>query len=231
MADYPDVFIGSGAAVEPFTRARINVLAHYSARKANPLTTQWRDICDTAGVGRIPLRFDWAVRNGDLVDGLRAKAAGDPIILVHGGREPMGRIDGFGMELLPRRAAFDAALGVFADCLTVCVGNATQIYPLHVDEDLNGSTSVSDLLDLFWSCDAVVAQCSFAVPMAECFRKPLLAIWSSRGLASGNQFIRTIAPRKILEAPTSSHAMDDWSADQIMGAARKMREELMEVAA
>jgi hypothetical protein len=74
MSDYSDVFIGSGAAVEPFTRLRINVLAHYSARKPLLDTTQWEDVCDTAGVGRIPLRFDWTVRNRDLVDDLRAKA-------------------------------------------------------------------------------------------------------------------------------------------------------------
>ena len=213
-SDYPDVFIGSGAAVEPFTRLRINVLAHYSARKPNPLTTQWEDVCDTAGVGRIPLRFDWAVRNQVLVDDLRVKAGGKPIVLVHGGRTPMGRVDGFGSELLPRREAFDAVLGAFADCYTVRIGKAQQIYPLQVDVDMNGGTSVSDLLDLFWSCDSVIAQCSFAVPLAECFGKPLLTVWSARGLASGQPFIRQITPRKIIGAE-ARYVVDDWSEEKI----------------
>lgn len=230
MSDYPDVFIGSGAAVEPFTRTRIDVLAHYSARKALPLTTQWDDVCDTAGVGRIPLRFDWAVRNRAPVDGLRARAGDKPIVLVHGGRAPMGRGDGFGSELLPRREAFETVLGAFADCYTVRIGNAPQIYPLHVDVDLNGGTSVSDLLDLFCFCDAVIAQCSFAVPLAECFRKPLLTVWAARGLASGKPFIRQITPRKVI-GPEARYVVDDWSIEQIMRAARGMRDEFMAVAA
>lgn len=212
-SDYPEVFIGSGVAVEPFRRDGVNVLAHYTAGKANLNTTQWQDICASAKVPELPLRFGWAIKNHSLVADLRARAAGRKLVIVHGGRTPMGRKDGYGAELLPYRHAFDVALDALTGCYTVLVGNAPQIYPLRADLNLNGTTSVSDLLDIGSTCDGIVAQCSFCVPLAEVFDKPLLAIWSARGMAPGvPAYIRAVTPKKILSKPTSRYVMDD-SAD------------------
>lgn len=225
LSDYPDVFAGSRAEVLPFTRAGVNLLAHYTAGKSNPNTTQWQDILRSSRMPLgLPLRFDWQVRNHALVDALHTRAAGRPLVLVHGGREPMNRTDGFGMELMPERWAFVTALESLSDCFLVRVGKGACLYELPAEADLNGDTTVSDLLDVASVCAGIVAQCSFAVPLAEVFDKPLLAIWSARGLVSREEYVRLITPRKILHGPRDRFVVDDWPPDGIKDSADAFRE-------
>lgn len=219
LSDYPDVFIGSGIKVEPFRRHSFDVVAHYVGGKNQPATSIWDDVCESAGV-KTELRFNWVVRNEELVRDLRGWADGRPFILAHGGREPMGRKDKFGRELLPTREAFAATLAALSDCFIVGIGKDEPIYPLSVHKDLHGKTSVSDLLDLAASCDGIVGQCSFAIPLAEIFDKPFLGVWASSGLASREPFIRTITPQKMLTKLSSRYVMDDWPQAQIIEMAR-----------
>lgn len=223
LSGYPDVFIGSGATVEPFSRNAGNVIAHYVSGKTREGTTQWQDVCRSARVRDVPLRFVWTLRSPSMVARLKRDAAGRPIVLVHGGREPMDRKDGFGMELLPAKAAFDAALEELRDCYTVQIGKAAQIYPLSCNVDLNGATSVADLLDLASICDGIVAQCSFAIPLAEALGKPLLAVWSARAARSPTPFIRQTTPQKVLSSPQDRFVMDSWPAAAIREEARDFR--------
>lgn len=225
LSPYADVFIGSGARVEPFSRSGAQVVAHYISGKADRSTTQWQDVCKSAKV-QTALRFEWRVRNAGLVESIQRKAEGRPVVLVHGGREPMDRRDGFGLELMPSKAAFDLVLETLSDCYLVQIGKADQIYPLTVDLDLNGQTSVSDVLDLAWTCDGIVTQCGFCLPLAECFGKPLLAVWASRHARSRTPFIRMTTPQKLLSAPTDRYCMDEWSERQIMDVARELRESM-----
>lgn len=223
LSNYPEIFEGSGCAVEPFRRERVDVVAHYVTGKANPATTQWEDVCRAAGVaGPVPFSISWAVKDPGAVSRLRERAAGRPVVLVQGGRTPMDRTDGFGKELLPDRQAFEAALdAIRGDCYLVAVGKAEPIYRLPADEDLTGRTTVSDLLDLFASCDAVVCQVGYAVPMAEVFDRPLLAVWADSGLKARHPYIAQITPAKVLSKPTSVHVVDDWDLDRIRAAARR----------
>jgi hypothetical protein len=230
--DFAEVFIGSGVHVEPFDRFNIDVLAHYTVGKRDPTTNQWQDVCKSAGIAEIPLRFDWTVRNCSLVDSIVSDAAGRYIIVVHGGRVPMGRTDGFGKELLPGKSAFDAALAALGDdCFLLRVGKGSDLYPLDVDVDLNGGTSVSDLLDIATVCDGVVGQCSFAIPLAEVFDKPLLCVWASGGLSASHPYIRQITPQKVLSKATSRFVMDDWTTEKIQEVARTFRAKPLEAAA
>lgn len=223
LSNFPDVFIGSKVGVEPFARNNCHVVAHYVSGKENPDTTQWQDICVAAGASTA-LRFNWSLTNTALVERIKREAAGRRIILVHGGRTPMARMDGFAMDLLPSKSTFDAVLGGMTDCLSVAIGGDDGIcYQPHVDVDLTGKTTVAELLDLAWVCDGVVAQCSFAVPMAECFDKPLLAIWSHRAAGSNQAYIRTITPRKVLSKASSTFAMDDWDNERISEAVNAFR--------
>jgi len=207
-SSYPDVFIGSGAEVVPFARNNIDVLGHYAARRHFNNTNQYEDVCGSAGVNP-ELKFDWTVQNSELVQKIKAMADGKPIVLVHGGRVPMGRTDGVGSELLPDGKAFAAALAALKDCFLVRIGKGEQLYPLTVDCDLNDQTSVSDLLDLAYECDGIIAQCSFAIPLAEVFNKLLLVVWASRGLDSRIDFVRQTTPKKILSKATSHYVVDD----------------------
>lgn len=222
---YAEVFHGVACTVAPFTRERIDVLAHYTMGKANKDTTQWRDILDSAKVDpSLPLRFEWTVLNQALIDRLREQAAGKPLIVLHGGKEPLDRTDKFGIQLLPEKAAFDTVLGELKDCFVVQIGKAPQVYELPADLTLNGSTTVTDLLDIAKTCDGWVAQCSFAVPMAECFDKPALFVWASSGMVHNRHpYIQQITPRKILCKSTSGHVVDDWTPGMLKEAARAFR--------
>src|SRR5665647_405689 len=81
-SNYPDIFKGSGASVEPFSRDNIDVIAHYSQARDNPNTTQFQDVCNCAKAGELQLRFDWQVDNQNLIGNLKLKANGKKIILV-----------------------------------------------------------------------------------------------------------------------------------------------------
>lgn len=214
-SNHPDVFLGLDCTVEPFRRDKVDKAAVYTTRKKFTDTNQWQDVCITAGVPReTPLTITWARRNHALVDNLRRRAEGRALVLVHGGRTPMGRKDGFGKELLPKQCAFEAVLGCVRDCFIVRVGHGPE-YPLPVNADLNGQTSVADLLDLGQACDAVVGQCSLAIPLAEGFDKPAMFVWAAAGLKAAHAYIRQITPEKILSKTSSAFVMDNWTNEQI----------------
>jgi hypothetical protein len=224
MTNFPEVFRGVDVTVAPFTRVGTNVLAHYTAGKKRTTTNQWQDICISARVGELALSFKWEVQNKPLTQDLQAMAAGKPIVMVNGGRPPMGRVDGYAREMLPKRAAFDAVLAALDDCFTVEVGKGNEIYPLTADVDLADRTSTADLLDIASIASGLVGQCSFMIPLAEALDKPLLVVWASQGLVSGTEFIRQCTPQKILSKPSSRWVMDDWAKERIEQETRGFRE-------
>lgn len=215
LSNYSDLFIGTKAIVEPFSRKPVNVLAHYSVFRSRQSTNQFEDVCEAARLERLSLRFDWKIRNRKLISDIRAKAAGRKVILVHGGRAPFGRTDGLGMEIMPKREAFDTALFALSDCYTVRIGKGQHYYDLSTEHDLTDITTVSDMIDLACSCDGVVTQCGFPIPLAECFDKPVLVIFGAAGLASRHPIIKLVTPAKILCKPSSSHVVDDWTDTRI----------------
>lgn len=229
-SDYQDVFYGTGARTEPFSRLKIDLCAHYTTGKANPHTNQWQDVCAMArksvhfsSKADLPLSIKWKVKNGALISRLREAAGDKPLVLVHGGRTPMGRTDGFGMELLPKKEAMRAAVAALDDCYTVRIGKGHELYSVATSADLRGQTSVSDLLDLGASCDSIVAQCSYAVPLAEVFDKPLVAVWAAAGFKAPHAYIRQIRPEKVLSKPSSAFVMDSWTEEQIKDEVREIR--------
>lgn len=211
LSNYPDVFLGSGVRVEPFRRDRVDIVAHYTGGKTNPDTTQFEDMCRCAGIETdVSLAFDWSIRNFDLINRVRLLAGGRPVVLVHGGCEPMNRHDDFAIDLLPAQTAFATLLRGAGDAFRVGIGHDQAIYDLPLDLNLNRQTSIADVLDLARNCDAIVAQCSFAIPLAEVFDKPLLAVWSAQQPTSRTPYIRSITPSKILHKKIiSTYVMDD----------------------
>lgn len=222
---YPDVFDGAGVETIPFTREKIDVIAHYSEARYSK-ETQFKDMCLRAGIHEdIPLRFKWQPKNNKLLDRMRERAAGRKILMVNGGREPFGRDDGLGLDLMPKREAFDAVLGQLSDCLTVSVGNGKrQFYSPAAELDLVGQTSVSDVLDLGTICDGFVAQVGFCVPLAECFDKPFLGVWARKGLTTPSRpLLSTVTPKKILTRKTSHYVIDDFDKEQLQERVRAFR--------
>jgi hypothetical protein len=210
--DYPDLFAAMKQHVDtfPFTRANIDITAHYVGRKMLPSTTQFEDMCLAAGIREhVELKLDWETGSPDLVKMVRAP--GRPVVLVQLPRAPMGRSDGFGKELLPDCAQIQRALDVLKGKATLVQVGAGE--PLHqfkrLDVDLANATTIRGLIDLASNADAFIGYPSFIVPLAESFNKPALIFWSSRGLASRTPFVAQITPRKVLHRDSKSRSLID----------------------
>lgn len=217
LTNYPEVFRGLKIYTDKFRKHPVDICAHYSPSKSREDTNQWQDSRIAAGiVDDIPLTFSWPIKNQAIIDDVKARAHGKKIVLLHGGRVPMGRVDSFGREILPEKKAFDIVLGQFQDCFIVKVGRRNDVlYPLDAHYDLSGRTSVAELFDLFSACDMVIGQCSFIIPLAEGLDKPLLCVWSQKGLVSNTRFVKTITPQKIFSKLSSKFVIDSWSSEQI----------------
>jgi hypothetical protein len=158
---WPDVFrqLGPKVTTAPFTR-QVNILAHYSARKQKVGTTQFEDVCQTAGIReKVDLRLDWKVEDEKLVGWLKETADGRPIVLVQLPRSPMGRKDGFGAELLPDCRVIDRVIARLKTrrALIVQIGAGASLYGLSgIDVDLSNRTTVGQMFDVATAADAFV---------------------------------------------------------------------------
>lgn len=221
---WPDVFRPLNGSVEcmPFTRAGISIVAHYTTQKGRRGTTQFEDVCATAGLSEpVPLSLDWrAPTSSPLLDRVREVAAGRPIVLVQLMRPPMNRKDRFGASLLPSGAVMQLMVDRVRDraCL-VQVGSGKRLHELTgVDLDLADRTTVSELLDVATIAAGLVGYVSFFVPLAESLGKPAVFLWSSRGLRDPVAYVRQITPEKVLHRKDlAGFAVDDWPRDKIEG--------------
>ena len=206
---WPDVFAPIAHAVQfaEFRRQRIDVLAHYSARKGSA-RRQFEDVCDAAGLPETaPLAIDWS-RTSDISD--RVRSPDRPMILVGMPRPPMARIDGFGKELMPERAALEAALsGIRGRAQVVMVGAGEPLYRFNVDLDLSNRTTVPELFDLAMAADGFLGWVSYLLPLAEVFSKRAFFVWSTRGLRAGHTYVRQITPAKIIFKPETTKSIFD----------------------
>lgn len=229
-SDWPDVFstLGPKVKVSPFRRTSITTLAHYSMRRGEKGTTQFQDCCIQARVPRdIPLKLDWMVRNGCLVDSL--KSDGRKIVLVQMPRAPFGRTDGFGLDLLPNwKRLQDAIDDLGSEVVKVQVGSGKAMHAFDgIDIDLTNRTSVTDLLDVASVADGFVGYCSFFVPLAECFDKPALLVWSSKGLRSSEYIIRQMMPEKVISKPSCCrYVIDDCTAHALTAAVNALHRQI-----
>lgn len=212
MSDWPDVFLPLGGSVEvaPFTREGVTMTAHYVMRKTQEGTTQFEDCCRAAGISDpVELKLDWPEPTSPLVQQLRER--GKPIVCVQMPRNPMGREDGYGRELLPDCAMLQRLIDGVKDVATVVqVGAGKPLFEFRgIDVDLGNRTSVRELIDVAAAANGFLGYCSFILPLAESLDKPLLLVWSRKGLNSAVPFIAQVTPRKLLHKPSSMWIMDD----------------------
>lgn len=218
---WPDVYRSLAGLVRlsPFRRDRIDRVAHYIARKKISGTDQFVDCCINMGISEpVEFRLDWRLQNFGLIEEVRR--SGKPVVIVQLPREPMGRSDGFGLDLLPTRAGLQRAIDALGDrVFTVQIGKGAPLFRLDgIDLDLANRTSVTDLIDVASAADGALGYCSFIVPLAEALMKPALFVWSRRGLRSREPFIRQIVPGKVLHRSTSRAVMDDCGAWEMRAA-------------
>ena len=221
MTDWPDVFkpLEGKVTLRPFTRERIDIIAHYTIRKHYKDTSQFKDCCIQAGISEhVDFVLDWKIQNKALVSSVKKKAKGKPILLVEMIRNPMNRTDRFGIELLPDLEVMQEILNKLKEhYFLLHVGQGKKLFEFEgIDLDLADATSVTDLIDLAYASSAMFGYCSFFVPLAESLNKKSLFVWSRRGMNSVEPFIRTITPQKILHKRDTSHyVVDNWPQDKI----------------
>jgi len=221
-SDWPDVFAqhGDQVTVVPFSRTNIEILAHYAIRKRCNDSTQFEDMCISARIEeKVQLRLDWpAPTDGPAVE---LQNFLKPIVLVQMPRAPMGRTDGFGMDILPDCRVIQRVIDQIRDrALIVQVGAGKALHKFDgIDVDLSNQTTVRELLDLGAVCSGVVGYCSFILAMAEAMQKPSLMVWSRRGLTSRDVYISQIKPEKIIQYPAlTKYVVDDCNDYELIGA-------------
>jgi len=221
ITDYPEVFSGIDVNFYRYEKQRANLVASYGGGKFRANTTQFQDMLIAASIyENLEFKTTWRIKNQSLLNSIRAEAGGRKVIIVHGGRIPMGRNNmSMSMELLPEKRAFDIACAAAKQngAFLVRIGKLDEIYSVPFDYDLQGKTSISDLMDIGASCDGFLSQCSFALPLAEIFHKPFFGIWSAKGLKSSMKFISAITPEKVCTrlGSTTKFAVDSWTESQI----------------
>lgn len=214
---WPDLFIplGDKVTISSFRKLPVDRIAHYSPRKEKKDTDQFQDCCIQAGINEpVELAIDWEPRNQELIERISSEK---PVIVVAMPREPFNRGDNYGIELLPRREAMQAAIDVLKDKTTlVQIGKGEPIYKLDgIDIDLSNQTSVTDLLDIGYTADGFFGQPSYIIPLGESFFKPVFCVWASAGMKSHTRFIRLVRPQKVFHRITSTYVTDSASKDQI----------------
>lgn len=212
--NYPDVYrpLNGKVTLVPYRRVPVDCVAHYANRRAFTDTDQFEDCCINAGVPpTIEFKIEWQVMNVELVTRLRA--VGRPVVVVQMPRPPFGREDRFGMEFLPDCRTIQRAIDRLkgrAFLIQIGQGEPEHRYT-GIDLDLSNRTTVADVIDIGFAAQGFLGQCSFIIPLAEQFAKPVLIVWSRRGLQSREHVIRQMTPGKILHLPSSRHVIDDCS--------------------
>lgn len=224
---WADVFIPlrDHVRLSDFRRDHIDILAHYSMRRCLPNTTQWEDVCIQSGIPTSArLQLDWKPQGPSPL----VTTNGRPLVLVQMPRAPFGRADGYGVELLPRREAYQAALDALWDDVTlVQVGAGEAAYPLQVHVDMANRTTIGALLDLAYYSAGMVGYVSFMVPLAESLCRPALMVWARGGLSSQHVPVRQITPQKVLHYKDLFRTVyDDADRNAITAAAHSLRDKV-----
>ena len=91
---------------------------------------------------------------------------------------------------------------------TVLVGAGDCIVK-NADCSLKGGTNVNELMGLVCNCDLVLTQVGALLPMGEAFGKRTISVLSANYGKSGDVFLNTITPKKVVCSNTSVCYRDD----------------------
>jgi len=219
-----------GVRSAPKSKKNIDIIAHYVQRKGHAGTTQFDDMCWSAGKSQavldhgvqlvdaeghalLNMKLIWAIKNRSLVNDILAKSAGRKIIFLGMPRPPMDRTDGFAGELSPDWRQGQKVLDSVdrSKYYIIQMGKGAKLFEFKgLDLDLTNQTSVSDVLDVGSISSAFIGMgCSYIIPLSESRDKMALTVWSGRGLRSKEPFVSRITPTKIFHEKTSMAIIDD----------------------
>lgn len=227
---WPDVFLPlwDRVTVSPFRRKPIDRLAHYAQRRHVVGTTQFQDCYIQAGITEpVDLRLDWTIRNKRVL-APEHNPHGLPVVMVQMARTPFGRDDRAYPEFAPEWRAVQRVIDALRGrAFLVLVGKGEPDFRYTgIDLDLSNATSVAELIDIGFAAHGFLGQCSFIIPIAESFSKPVLLVWSRKGLNSPHAIIRQMTPQKILHRVSSRFVIDDWPDSEITRAADALLEQV-----
>lgn len=207
-----------GVTAEPWKKHGEDITAHYSGRKQDPQTNQWQDLLIACRLDHgIPFKVEWKIHNQKIIDRVKESASGRPICIVASPHVVFGRADGYGHELTPKWERFDEIVqSMNGKMFFVEVGLTKMRSVSGCDLSLVGKVSDTDTMDLASSCDFVLGQHGYAIPLAEAFDKPLFVVYSERGLRSCDPYIRYCTAKKTFSKPTSKYAVDNEPSKDII---------------
>ena len=201
-----------GVTGERWRKGGEDIAVHYAGRKQCHETNQWQDLLFALNIDiTTPFRIEWPVQNKALVERVRQEAGERRVCVVSSPHTIFGRRDGYGMELTPKWDVYQKLISSFSRQVFFVQCGCIQEYDKFLDlgMDLTGKVSDTDTMDLGATCDLVLGQHGWAIPLAEAFDKPLFVIYSSRGLRSSDPYIRQCTAQKTFSKPTSKYAVDD----------------------
>jgi hypothetical protein len=207
FTQWPDVFSDLDVAVQPAEEA-VNRPDLFSARACFQCQlpyvralSQFRNACLQAGVfDAIELNIRWTVRNQTLLDKVKSKAAGKPILIY----QPLKRVKNASDGLLrPDRSALRKIVNDRSEFFRVRIGHPDYAEDDEIERDLDlfGKTTVSDVIDLASICEMTVSEPSFVSVLAQCFDKRFVCLFSSLALQSAVKKVAGVTPQRILEKP------------------------------
>lgn len=201
-SNYPEVFQDLKCLVLPFSKNRDDEakIFSYLPNKSNSETTILEDITASCSY-QINFHKEHKIKNHDLIKNiLRNKTNNKKICIIRyiEPRHNNKRIDNLDCD--PN--IINRFISEFQkDYYFVGIGTSNY-HNITCDMDLMGKTSVSDLFDLVFISDLVIAQVGYTVPLCELIHKNNIAIFPQKW-QTANPFLKTITPNKICGKYTS----------------------------
>jgi hypothetical protein len=164
--------------------------------------------CLQAGILEpVALRMDWKIKNDRLVDDIRRRAGSRRILLF----QPVKCANADQEALRPKQDSF-ARFIAGGDGFRVKVGNPAHIRAgdaTPCDLDLIGKTSISDVFDVASVIDSIYCEPCFLLPLAEAMDKPVVCMFSRRGLASKVERVYNVTPERLFHKKHLATAVYD----------------------
>lgn len=193
----------------------------YCGRKYTPGTTQFEDSYISIGIEeKLDMSIPWKVRNKELVDDIKKKAAGKKICYLQPPYEPFSREDQWGALLRIKPDIMQSIVNKYSDSIFFIQSGSLK-WTLHkinnTQMDLVGKTNYVDGLDIISVCDFSIAQIGNTLPMSECHNKKNFIIFADAALKCDNKFLSAITPEKVVHCKQlNCSVIDNESIDIVL---------------
>lgn len=215
FTQWPDVFTDLAVTVRPLTaytgREDLHHVVSCLHCRVCPVKVmdKFTLSCRQAGIeDDVPLRVDWRPRNPALVERIRRKAGGRPVLLY---QPPKIAGSDEQREQEPSREAFCRVIDHYAGThYRVKTGHGKYVHGYGACEmDLFGKLTVTDALDLCTVADLSFSTPSFLGIMAEAQDKPHLCMFTRRAAVSPYVRARNLTPARFFHKPELGTAIYD----------------------